>query len=346
MSEDTQNPAPKETPSMGSLFLGVLADEADATPEPSDPVEPPAPTDAQAPEAGDPTTTPDGQPAGEVPLWSGQEEAGRSFAEKIREANEAKEAARKAEEAARAKEAEAAYWRGLAEGRGPVAQAKVETKDEDPEPDPEKFQDDAAYYAAVRAWDRRQAAKEVRAELLPEVQALKEHAAEQAWAASMARAEATAGSEWDAIAAYANHMQKVSPGFAHDLLRAPDPGRFVLDTYRLARGQAPAAAVTPATPKAPTPAPASAAGAPTLEALLADPAQRASVLRILAAEKAAQGVIPQVPTGPLGVGSGPGAQGAADGITVESIRAMNNPQKLEETRAKVFGAWIADGQTG
>ena len=330
MSEETNQPAAApENLSMGSLFLGIVAD--DAAPAPETTPEPTAETPETLPVALEPVSPPPASPAvDDVPIWEGQREAGAAF--KVLKDELAAEKAR------------AAYLAGLAEGRTPQQQAAEQPAakaDEDPQPDPEKFTDDTAYYDAVRAWDRRQAVKEVRAELLPEVQALKEHAAEQAWASSMSRAEAQAGADWTHAAAYANHMQQVSPGFAADLLNAKDPGRFVLETFKLARGQAQAPAATPAAP-IPTPAPAIAAGA-TIETILADPAQREAALRILAAQNAAKGLVPNVPPGPLGVGSGPSAIGAQDGITVASIRATNNPQKLEETRAAVFGAWIGEG---
>lgn len=356
MSESTPNPAATESPDLSAMLLADLLEDAPAQAPAeavAEPVVTPPVESAAAPATEEPKAAaapPADANPGEVvvPTWANQEEAGRSFAEKIREANEAKEAARKAEEARAAKEAEANYWRGLAEGRGPQqpAEAAKPKVDTDPEPDPEKFADEGAYFNELRAWDRRQAAKEIRAEMLPEMQALKEFAANQAWDASMARAQAEAGAEWDAVADYANRMRARSPGFNHDLLSAGDPGAFALESYRLARGlpPSPAAPAAPADTKPVTPAAAPAPAAPDLAALLADPVTRDAALRIIAEHKAAAGVIPTVPpNGPRGAGSGPGAQGAPDepaAVTVETIKATKNPQQLAEIGRGVFGSFL------
>lgn len=345
MSDETQTPTPEQAPSMGALFLGVVTGETESDEQAQDTEQGAETPDTPAPEAAAPgpegqeTTTP--PPADEeiAPLVN-QQEVGRAFKAKNDTIKALEDALRKAE-------AEKAYLAGLAEGRTPQQQAAEAPKakvDDDPEPDPAKFEDDdAAYFAAVRAWDRRQAVKEAEAKFAPRLQAAEEFAADQAWNASMARAQAAAGDSWDAVVAYTTHMRQVSPGFDADLNAAKDPGAFALNAYRLAVGLAPVpAGATPppsATPKVPTPAPAPTAGATSIDALLADPKQREAVLRLLAAEKAAKGEVPQVPTGPRGIGSSPGAAGAPDGLSVEAIRTMSTP-KLEEARGVLFGNWI------
>lgn len=362
MSDENQTPA--DAPDTGratlaGLLLGVVtADEAET--EGQDGQAEAQATTGEATDASTAAETP-AQPSqeahgdDEVPIWTGQAEAGRAF-------KETKAQIKALEDRLARAEAEKAYLAGLAEGRTPQQQAAEQPAkvDAHPKPDPEQFTTDEAYFDALLEWTAQKAVREAEAKFGGKLAALEQQASDQAWADSMARAEIRAGEAWDNVVQWTNHMQQTSPGFAADLNASKDPGAFALkafgDAYRLATGQPfnPAAVKTP-TPSTPAAAPAAstpAAPAPKAQAadpiaaLLADPAAKETLLRALAAEKAAQGETPQVPTGPRGVGSGPGAQGVADGLTVEAIRAMNNPQKLAETRAKVFGAWIGDGQDG
>lgn len=353
MSEDIPTSAPEApTGDLDAMILGGLIGEGiEAATSDS----PPAADPAQAPEVPtaapqEPVETPVAPvvapaPAAETPVWAGQEEAGRAFAEKQREIRELKERLEAAER-------EKAYQAGLAAGRAPEAQAKPAQKvDEDPEPNPDNFQDDGEYFNAVRAWDRRQAAKEALASVLPQVEALKavtakqqEEAAERAWSASMNRAAEAAGNDWASVVAYASQMMAISPGWNADLNAAADPGKFALDAYRAARAGLPTA--TPAAPAAAVPqAPPPAAQAPDLATLLADPAQQEAALRLIAAQRAAAGVVPNVPhPGPRGAGSGPGANGVPDDpavFTVEAAKAAK-PAQLAEMSKAVFGDFVLD----
>jgi hypothetical protein len=267
--------------------------------------------------------------ADDVPQWSGQQDAGRAFAALQKQLRDA--------------EAQAAYFRGQAEARAPqpapVEPPKAKAP-EDPEPNPDHYpagpEGDAAYFRDLRAWDRREARREALAEVLPDVTALKEAQADQAWNNSMALAEARVGKQdWPAVVAYANHMQQISPGWAKDLNNAKDPGRFAEDAWRLATGKGPAPAITPAAAAA---APAAKPGAVDANALLATPEGRQQLARMLAEQAAKQGEQPPIPPGPRGLG-GPGAPGPTDTLTPEAIAAIKDPQKLRELQGQVFGKW-------
>ena len=346
MSDTPENEQPAERTTLAALMLNVaqgpvaedgteaIEDQQDASQGDAE-----APAAEEQPEPEQATEPTGDEPEVEVPAWPNQEAAGRSFAE----ANRARKAA---EDAANKAAAEAAYWRGLAEGRTPAKQAEAAQApaDDDPEPNPDSYSDDGRYFADLRARDRRQAKKEAVAELAPGVQSMQEFMAQQAWDNSMALAQATAGEAWPQVVAFTNQMRQASPGWEADLNKAANPGAFALNAYRQAVGQpavatvpqkaAPTQASTPAKPGAPVDA----------AALVNDPAHQQAVLRAIAAQKAAQGVIPQVPTGPRGVGSGPGAAGAPDlAATVESIRNTSNPNVLKKEQGRVMASWLGGG---
>lgn len=349
MSDETTqaDTASSDRATLAQLLMGVVtADAAETdTQDTSQDAETPVETaeDATTAPAAEAPTEPTYAAEGDegTPQWENQAAAGKAFAA-------LNQRVKAAEQAARDAELKAAHLAGLAEGRAAQAPATpAKPVDPFPKPSPDAFQSDEAYFDALLDWTAQKAARDAEAKAEAKyggtLAEIKEQMAAQAWSASMSRAQVAAGDSWAAVVAYANQMQAVSPGFAADLNSAADPGKFALDAYNLATGQSTTPAVAKAPPAAtkvnPT-APAPKAGADSFEALMADPANRERALRLLAAEKAARGDTPQIPTGPRGIGSSPGAQGAAEGLTVEAVRGMNNPQKLAETRGQLFGAWI------
>lgn len=310
-----------------AAFGGVF-DEETITEEPTPggteqdpapaPVETPAPEAAPAAEQVDSRTADDG-----VPAWTGQEEAGRSF------------------KAMRDKyEQDLAHLRGQVEmlarvQQQPAAQpqqpaAKAEA---DPKPTPEQFDDDLSFIEALTDWKVRQAV----APIETKVGGQAETTADIAWERSMLRAEKAAGDAWHEVANWTNAMAAASNGFAADLARAADPGAFALKAFQAATGKSFTPA--PATPPAP------AAAAPlTVQDLLKDPARKAEVVQLLAAEAAAKGATPDSSPnlGPRGVGGGPGAGGVPDAsLTVDAIRTERDPGKLKSLSNQAFQGFLS-----
>jgi hypothetical protein len=274
----------------------TLAAEIDPTPaeEAAPPIAPPA---AEA-------TAPVVAPAADIPTWDGQEAAGASFKALREEQTETKR--------------QLAYLQGQLDAAKATANptpAPV-VKDSDPEPDAANYTDDAAYWRDTRAWDRREAVREARAELQPVAEAQ----AQQMFHGSIATAKAAVGeAEFTRYVQAIDQAEAFNPGAAARILSlGAGAGAEVIRVGRGLLGLQGAASPAPVDPQA--------------EA------------RALAAQRAAAGAPPpnpSLPLGPRGVGSGAQGAGVPDmELTPELIRTLN-PEQLAAAQKEVLSKFYS-----